>query len=426
MDTKNQVYWQTLKSHTETPIANNASCDVVVIGGGMAGLSAAQTLVKAGKQVIILEQDFCGSGASGKSSGFITPDSELELSTLIENFGLDKAKKLWEFVASGLSHIRSTIELHNINCDYQTQDSLFVANSEKRFKNRVIPEHEARLRLGYESTLYTREQIGEVIGSRYYHGGVRYTDTFGMNSYLYCQALKDILIQKGVTIYEKSPVTKIETTHVQSNEYKVSAQQIVVCADRFLPKLGILKADVYQAQTFLGLTSPLSDATIKAIFPKNKMMVWDTDLIYQYYRIVQDNRLLIGAASMFYTYLPFEVSHPRNVERTMNRYLSERFPDLNIDLQYFWPGMIGVSKDFVPLAGQDKTSPNLYYVGAATGLPWAAALGQYIADKIITGRDDFDIEFSPNRKYPLSSKIQALIRKPITFALSHGIVKYFS
>jgi glycine/D-amino acid oxidase-like deaminating enzyme len=49
-------------------------------------------------------------------------------------------------------------------------------------------------------------------------------------------------------------------------------------------------------------------------------------------------------------------------------YLRRKCPSLKLELDYFWPGMLGVSKDFVPLAGQDKINPNLYYVGAATGL----------------------------------------------------------
>jgi len=423
---QDKVYWQTLKSHTETPVCNSISCDVLIIGGGMAGLSAAQALADSGKNIVLLEQDFCGSGASGKSSGFITPDSELELSTLIENFGAVQAKKLWEFVTCGLNHIRTTIQSNHIDCDFQTQDSLFVANSKQRFKTRIVPEHEARLSLGYESTLYTEDKLANILGSLKYFGGVRYPDTFGINSYLYCQALKDILAKKGVIIYEKSPVTSIVKNTAHVNESTVSAQHIIVCTDRFLPNLKILKPDVYQVQTFLALSAPLSEATTKAMFPSGKLMVWDSDLIYQYYRVVHDNRLLIGAASMLYTYLPFEIKHPLNVERTMRTYMSEKYPEFKIDLEYFWPGMLGVSKDFIPLAGQDKTNPSLYYVGAATGLPWASALGQYIAEKVLTGRDDFDTEFSPNRKYPVSKKLQNIIRKPISFALSHGIVKYFS
>jgi gamma-glutamylputrescine oxidase len=418
------TYWYTLKSHAEQAITSNQSCDVVIIGGGMAGLSAAQRFAQTNNKVILLEQDFCGSGASGKSSGFVTPDSELELSTLIENYGPAKAKKLWEFVSSGVAHIRSTIEINNIECDFKVQDSLLAANSPKKYTERILAEHEARQQLGYESTLYTQQEMPYIIGLQYF-GGVRYPDTYGINSYLYCQNVKELLAKDGVMIFEQSPVTAIEKNTVTANGYTVTAKTIIVCADRFLPLLGILQPHVYQAQTFLGLTNPLPAEVVSTIFPQDQLMTWDTDLIYKYFRIVQDNRLLIGAASMLYTYIPVTLRHPKNVERTMYRYLQRKCPGINIELDYFWPGLIGVSKDFVPLAGQDKHNPNLYYVSAATGLPWAAALGRYIAEKVLSGRNDFDEEFNPYRKYPVGAVLQAFIRKPITFALSHGITKYF-
>ena len=73
---------------------------------------------------MVIEKDFCGSGASGKTSGFITPDSEIELSSLLDTYGPEKAKHIWEFVISGVESIRKNIERHGISCDYQKQDSL--------------------------------------------------------------------------------------------------------------------------------------------------------------------------------------------------------------------------------------------------------------------------------------------------------------
>ena len=81
----NQVYWYNKKEIEYLPILNDhKKAEVVVVGGGMAGLSVAQRLIREGKQVSLIEKDFCGSGASGKTSGFITPDSEIELSSLID------------------------------------------------------------------------------------------------------------------------------------------------------------------------------------------------------------------------------------------------------------------------------------------------------------------------------------------------------
>jgi hypothetical protein len=64
-------------------------------------------------------------------------------------------------------------------------------------------------------------------------------------------------------------------------------------------------------------------------------------------------------------------------------------------------------------------------VGAATGLPWASALGYYAAEKLLFGRNEFDNKFSWKRKFIIGRRMQALLTTPPTYAISHGIAKYF-
>jgi gamma-glutamylputrescine oxidase len=103
-----------------------------------------------------------------------------------------------------------------------------------------------------------------------------------------------------------------------------------------------------------------------------------------------------------------------------------KFPDIPFRLEYFWPGLIGVSKDFLPIAGKDPVMKHVYFAGAGAGLPWAAGLGEYLAHKILHGREDFDALFSPYRKFPVGSAGQVVLSKPLSFALSHGIKKYLA
>lgn len=421
-----QVYWyiqRELRPHHPDPLESNANADTVVIGGGVAGLTVAEMLSSNGHQVILLEKSFCGGGASGKSSGFITPDSELELSDLVRNKGPEEAKRLWKFVSGGVKHLQKNIQQQGIDCDYQVQDSLFIANTAKDIKV-VAHEHAARRSLGYASTLYDPSSIRSVIGSNDYVGAVRYPDTFGMNAFLYCQFMRDHLRKKGVKVHEQTPATRLLNDRVEANGLSIHTKNVVVCTDHMLPDLKLVPRDIYHAQTFLSISKPLSDADIRQIFPAEPMMVWDTDLIYQYFRVTGDNRLLFGAASMVYTYDRRERTATEGIRRKMLSYLKKKFPSISIDIEYLWPGLIGVSKDFVPLAARAENNPDLYFIGGAAGIPWAAALGSYIAEKVLHDRSDFDEVLNPHRPYPFVSKLQPITGTPIAFALSHAMVKY--
>ena len=170
---QDQVFWY-LNKHDIVPLTNNITADVVVVGGGMAGLTAAQSFHEKGLKVVLLEKNYCGAGASGKSSGFITPDSEISLRHIMKEYGPEEGKKLWDFIVSGVERIRANIKNYNLECEYQEQDSLVVANTKKAFATHIQPEHEARRKEGYESTIYSSATVTHIVGSDLYAGAIRY------------------------------------------------------------------------------------------------------------------------------------------------------------------------------------------------------------------------------------------------------------
>lgn len=417
------VYWYSLKDPKPTEaLAANMKTSVAVIGGGMAGLACAQKLNDAGIPVALIEKNFCGAGASGRTSGFITPDSEIELSALVNSYGPKKAKQIWEFVLSGVSMIRNNIRSYNIACDCQVQDSLFIANSAAGFRH-IKREHETRLAMGYPSRLYNASAIRKILGSNGYAGAVRYPDTFGINSYLYCQAMRDRLRKSGVKIFEQTPALRIQDEAVITPGGRLSADHIIVCADRFIPDLGALKKEIYHVQTFLGITKPLPRQQIKEMFPAGAMMAWDSDLVYNYFRIAGDQRLLIGGGDLLYTYARNLSHNTARFAKRLTRYINKKFPSVDITMEYLWPGMLGVSKDLLPIMGPDEGNKRVWYIGAATGLPWAAALGSYGAQRLTAKRDEFDEIFSYKRRFVIGPTIQSLLTTPLTYAISNGLAE---
>ena len=416
---QDETFWY-LKHNVVRPCDENITVDIAIIGGGMAGLSAAQAFNAKGKKVVLLEQYYCGAGASGKSSGFITPNSELSLTDFSKRYNLEVARHIWDFITSGVEDIRRNIKQHQFTCDYIEQDSLMVANNTQVLKNFEI-EHNNLTKLGYKSSLYTADMVRNYIGSSDYYGGVRYEDTFGINAYLYCQELKKILQNAGVIIFEETPVTAIDDHVLKTLHAQITADHIIVCTDRFAPDLGLLKQDVYHAQNFLIISQQLTDDQIHSIFPKKNLMVWDSDFIYSYFRLTGEKRLLVGGSSVFKTYASKPEYSCMSMCHQLTAYIKKKFPHLSIQFEQMWPGLIGISKDIGPIAGRDKDKPFMYYIAAAAGLPIAAALGRYSAEHIIDGKTDFDPYFSPYRPFPIGGIAQSILGTKLSFALSNLI-----
>jgi len=414
------VYWYT-PSMTQ-PLRGKKYSDVVVIGGGMAGLSAAYECRKNGLSVILLEKRFCGAGASGKSSGFITPDSELDVNYFIDTFGASAARRIWELGIRGVDHIRNTIKQYDIECDYTRQDCLAVASTPKNFE-KLHTLHHARLQLDFPSTLISKEDLGEYCGAQGYYGALSYGDTFAIRSFHYCQGMKKVLLEMGVDIYETSPALTCKQGIVTTEHGIIKADRIIICADWEVVDLKKLIDKVYHAQTFLMISQPLVPDMICYLFPEKLYMVWDTELIYNYFRLTGDYRLLLGGGSIFSSYDKHAAHNFSHIIKKFTTNWKNHFPHVPLKFDYIWSGLIGVSKDIRPLIGFDPHDASLYYVTACAGLPWAATLGLYAAEKIYHGRSDFDEYFSLTRSFMISGMAQKILGTRATFAVSHFLMQ---
>ena len=404
---RDAVFWF---GRTVTPLpalVGTVSADVVVVGGGMMGLMCARTLLARGQRVCLLEAETCGSGASGRSSGLVTPDSELEFQDLLRQFGSEDGPRLWEFASSGVDAIRQAVLQDEIDCDMQGQDALYVADTPGRAEV-ISAEYTARRAFGYPCALYPRESLPDILGSTTYFGVLRFGETYSIDGYGACTGLRQRLLDAGGRIFERSPVMRVLESGVETPEGSVRAPAVILCADRFLP----------------AITERLSRRDIDRLFPRDPLMVWETAIAYKYFRLTGQQRLLIGGGTLASTYSWREKHRPAQVVRRMTRYLAERFPDLRIDFTASWPGLIGISKDFAPVVGCHPRYSRVHFAAAAAGLPWAAALGRYLAEKVLDGRSDLDAVLAVDRRFPVGPRLHAVLGTPAAFALSHGILKF--
>lgn len=412
-------YWLT-DAEPLPPLRGDLATEAVVVGGGIAGLTVAQLLSDRGVDVVLLEGESCGRGATGRSSGFMTPDSELQVEQLVRRFGEDRAAMLWRTALGACAHVAATIQREDIECDYRRADSAYVA-TDASGGSAVEKEHELRSRIGLESTLYRDARVLTILGGDF-EAAVRYGETFSITPHRYAVALRDRLVERGVRVFEQSPVTELGPASVSTGEATVSARMIFLCADHDLAKFAAGRLAAFHAQTFLAATAPVPAELFERLFPAGDLLVWDTALVYQYFRRTSDDRLLLGGGLLHETYAP--PGDPLAIVDRLRTYVREHLPMFEgVPFTHVWGGLIGVTKDFLPIAGPDPDRPGLYYAGCGAGIPWSVLAARCAVECALDGVSTLARVFDPSRAFTDLDPLQPVLRKPLTFALAHGYAK---
>src|SRR3989344_1978962 len=167
--------------------------------------------------------------------------------------------------------------------------------------------------------------------------------------------MKKILLKKGVEIYENSEVKTIEGNTLKTSLGSVTAENILVCADKIKRELSPeLSQKYYHIQTYIAVSEPLSKDEMKSLFPKKELMCWDTKMEYAYYRPIKGNRILLGGSSAWTAYMAKEHRSPR-VVMSVIKDLKKNFPKLvHLKFPHYWSGRIDVTKDLVPIVDYDS------------------------------------------------------------------------
>lgn len=426
-----QNWWFTtlmgVKSPMAPPLRGEKKTDVVVIGGGTAGLSAALRLSQAGVKTVLLESNVCGGSTTGKSAGFLTPDSELELHQILRRFGVEAAKRLWAVPCRGVDIIRGAVKRYDFDCDLVEQDCLYLSKTKRQWLD-VQNEHKTRTELGLQSELYDAERLPQAMGSQGFSGGVRYSGTYTLNPLLYSQGVKRGLLDDGVMIHEASRVNKIEGHTVYTDLGSVTADEIILCADKTTSSLTSYSWNVYHAQTFLAVSEPLSQKDIERLFPTGTLQCWDSDLIYSYWRLTADGRLLLGGGSLLTAFARKDVTTPSVIESVIARW-RRHYPDMDhIQFIQYWPGRIDMTRDLLPTIVRDRKYQWIHHVMGCVGLPWASFCGDFCARHVLNKERESDKYyyryFSPKRGFLIPLWVEKIVGKQLMFSMNTAWAKF--
>jgi len=187
---------------------------------------------------------------------------------------------------------------------------------------------------------------------------------------------------------------------------------------------------VHHAQTFLSVTEPLTDEELKILFPSGEQMqCWDSKLVYSYFRLTADNRLLLGGGTPITTFLKDAYNNPGVIKRIIKDF-NEHFPRLrNLSFMQFWPGQIDTTRDLLPTIARPPEHAYLRFIFGCVGIPWAVFTGSFTARNVL-GIADEDYRkyfnyFSNQRYFSLPSKLGDIVGKPMLFSLTNSWAKFY-
>lgn len=371
------------KSYRNKPLPEKA--DVVVIGGGFTGASAALRLAKGGANVALLEAETIGWGASSRNGGQALSCLHHTLTELIDQHGLERAREMFRASIRAADTVARIVEKEKIDCDFTRNGNIEAASKPRHF-DRLKMEQETLARVAdYKVRLVPPEEAATELGTDSYHGLMVNERSGGLQPAKFVQGMALAAERAGANVHEGTRVTEIEktVTHngsrftVRAERGVVSTKEVLLAANAWVGDIvPQFRGRVFPAESFVIATEPLPDDLAHKLIP-NKRVVYDTKNMVAYYTLSRENRMVWGGEGT-----ATGLSTKRNIE-TLRHGMLKVYPELkDAAIDYFWSGTLGMTLDQTAHAGQmDGMWFSMCYVGH--GVTLATYLGEQMANAIL-------------------------------------------
>ncbi len=369
-------------------LAGTVECDVCVVGGGIAGCSAALHLAERGYSVVLLEQNRIGWGGSGRSGAqalFGVAAGQAKLERLI---GAGDARLVWDVTVEGLTLMRELIARHRIECDW-VHGQLHTA---------IKPRHDLELRAeldilhtkyGYDSVRYVpREEVRSLLATERYISALYDTNCGHLHPLNYTLGLAAAAERQGTRIYEdtRALTVDMQASRVRTLRGEVHARQIVLCGNVYLGStVPPLTSKIMSVGTYIVATEPLGAERARALITNNAAVA-DSNWVLDYFRRSADHRLLFGGRVNYSGLASFDA--PGATRRRMVGV----FPQLaQVKLDYSWGGDVDITLNRAPHFG--RLAPNVYFLQGFSGhgITLAGIAGKLTAEAIAGTAERFDV-----------------------------------
>jgi len=374
-----------------------ARTDVAIIGAGFTGLSAARTLAKRGVNVVILEANSIGWGASSRNGGMVLTGLKLSPETLSKRYGMELTRKMYAASLASIDLVEQIVRENNITCDFSRCGHLEVACKPSHFDSYARSVETIAREFNHQLRIIPRVELADEIGSSIYHGGIVDDSSAGVNPARYVSGLAAAALTAGARIFHNATVQQIapasnngsRSLTLQTTRGNVKADNVLIATSGYTSSATpALRKKIIPIGSFIITTDPLSDSLARELSPRNRM-IYDSKHYLYYYRLTPDNRMLFGGRAAFF---PETKNTIRRSAEILRRGMIDVFPQLrDTKLAHAWGGTLDFCFDTMPHSGQ---MDGIYYAlgYAGHGVAMATYLGAKIAEHICG--DETDIPFS--------------------------------
>jgi glycine/D-amino acid oxidase-like deaminating enzyme len=374
-----------------------ARTDVAIIGAGFTGLSAARTLAKRGVNVVILEANSIGWGASSRNGGMVLTGLKLSPETLSKRYGMELTRKMYAASLASIDLVGQIVREDNITCDFSRCGHLEVACKPSHFDSYARSVETIAREFNHQLRIIPRVELADEIGSSIYHGGIVDDSSAGVNPARYVSGLAAAALTAGARIFHNATVQQIapasnngsRSLTLQTTRGNVKADNVLIATSGYTSSATpALRKKIIPIGSFIITTEPLSDSLARELSPRNRM-IYDSKHYLYYYRLTPDNRMLFGGRAAFF---PETKNTIRRSAEILRRGMIDVFPQLrDTKLAHAWGGTLDFCFDTMPHSGQ---MDGIYYAlgYAGHGVAMATYLGAKIAEHICG--DETDIPFS--------------------------------
>lgn len=413
----NSYYAETAATtEARAAFAGAAKADVVVIGGGYTGLSAALHLAEAGVKVMLLEAARIGFAASGRNGGQIHGGFRQDQAQLEKWLGEERARGLWALAEQAKALIRARVARHNIACSL-TDGVIIAAHSRRAARELAQDTRYLNEKYGYAAArTLDAEETNALIGTNIYYGGRLDLGGGHLHPLAFALGLARAAEQAGAMLCENSPVLSLDVSAnsvtARLNSGTVTANRAILACDAFTPALALeLSPYLATLDSHIVATAPLPEELRRTIL-KNDAAVADTRRVVDYYRMSEDHRLLFAGGE--YIFGPV-----KDIVALVRPHMLKVFPQLrDIRITHAWGGTVGITRTRMPHFGRLNERTLFGYGYSGHGVALANMGGKVLAEAAMGKSERFDLLASiPTKRFPGG----AALRRPLVAAALIGL-----